>query len=437
MQNKNILFIIVANILWSLIPIIVLGLFDEYSIITIIFLRFFFSAIVLLGIAIIFVIINNKYTSNEKIGFKVLFQFTMSKNGDFFKLRFIYYFAILGFIGIILQLIFFFLALKFTTISLTMIGFQLSIIIIAFYEHGNKSEKLDIFKALYLVVLIFSIAIIILVKAEQTGIIFSSLGFLYIIIFSICLTFFHIIVSQDKFGKKEIQLINKNENYKIPRLLIKISFIFFAGIGLMFPFLILLYLLPFQTDLSYEITKFFHEIPSIPIILLRWEILFLIILSTIIPYLLLFIAYAKWNPYHLTYRQWNSILTTIEPIGSILFAVLLNIEAFETMFLIIVLFLLTMSILLRYIHESTNRINAFIMIKRRKGTMDKLALQLLKNDGVCCVQYLVGTYDIILTIKTNSIRDLYYLVDEKIRNLMEIKDIKILFINKINKLSIN
>jgi len=437
MQNKNILFLIIANILWSLIPVIVLGLFDEFSIITIIFLRFFFSAIVLLSLAIIFVFINNKYTSNERIGFKELFQFTISKNKDFFNLRYIYYIAILGFIGIILQLIFFFLALKFTSISLTMLGFQLSIVIIAFYEHGNKSEKLDIFKALYLVVLIFSITIIILVKAEQTGITFSSLGFLYIIIFTICLTFFHIIVTQDKFGKKEIKLINRNENYKIPRLLIKISFMFFAGIGLMFPFIIFLYLLPFQTDLTYEITNFFREIPTIHIILLRWEIIFLILFSTIIPYLLLFIAYAKWSPFHLTYRQWNSILSVIEPIGSILFGVLFNIEAFDTIFLIIVLFLLIMSILLRYIHESTNKVNALIMIKRSKGTMDKLALKLLKNDGVYCVQYLVGTYDMILSIKTNSIRELYYLVNDKIRKLMEIKEINILFINEINKLSIN
>lgn len=437
MQNKNILFIIFANILWSLIPVIVLGLFDEYSIITIIFLRFFFSAIVLLSIAIIYVQFNNRYTSNERIEFKDLFQFSLSKNKDFFNLRYIYYFAILGFIGIILQLIFFFLALKFTTISLTMIGFQLSIVIIAFYEHGNKFEKLDIFKTLYLVVLIFSITIIIIVKSEQTGIIFSSLGFLYIILFTICLTFFHIIVTQDKFGKKEIKLINKNENYKIPRLLIKISLMFFAGIGLMFPFLILLYLLPFQTDLTYETINFFLDLSSIHIILLRWEIIFLIVFSTIVPYLLLFIAYAKWTPFYLTYRQWNSILTVIEPIGSILFGVIFSVEIFDPVFLLVVLFLLIVSIFLRYIHETTSKVNAFIMIKRRKGAMNKLALNLLKNEGICCVQYLVGKYDIILNIKTNSIRDLYYLVNEKIRNLREISDIKILFINEINKLSIS
>jgi drug/metabolite transporter (DMT)-like permease len=437
MQNKNILFIISANILWSLIPVIVLGLFDEYSVITIIFLRFFFSAIILFTLALLFVVINNKNPKNQRIELRDLLRFIISRNKGFFKIRYIYYFAILGFFGIILQLIFFFLSLKLTTISLTMIGFQLSIIIIAFYEHGNKSEKLDLFKALYLLVLIFSIAIIIFVKIEQTGVIISIIGFIYIVLFTICLTFFQIGVSKDIFSKDEIKLINQNEDYKIPRLLIKISFMFFTGIGIMFPFILIISLLPFQTDLTFETAQFFRELSNIPIILLRWEIIFLIIFTTIIPYILIFIAYARWSPYNLTYRQWNSILTIIEPIGGILFGVLFNVEFFPLLFLLVVLFLLNVSILLRYVHESTNRVNAFILITRQKGTMEDLALKLLKYDGVCCVQYLVGTYDIILNIKANSIRDLYYLVNRKIRGLEEIKDLEILFIDEIKKLSIS
>jgi len=437
MQNKNILFIILANILWSLIPIVVLGLFDEYSIITIIFLRFFFSAIVLFTLACLFVLINNKNPANQRIEFRDLFRFIISKNKGFFNIRYIFYFAILGFFGIILQLIFFFLSLKLTTISLTMIGFQLSIIIIAFYEHGNKSEKLDLFKALYLLVLIFSIAIIIFVKLEQTGVIISSIGFISIILFTICLSFFQIGISKDIFSKEEIKLINKNEDYKIPRLLIKISLMFFMGIVIMFPFILIIYLFPFQTELTFETAQFFLELSNIPIILLRWEIIFLILFTTIIPYLLIFIAYAKWNPYSLTYRQWNSILTIIEPIGSILFGVIFNVESFPFLFLSVVLFLLNVSILLRYVHESTNRVNAFILITRHKGTMENLALKLLKYDGVSCVQYLVGTHDIILNIKANSIRDLYYLVNKKIRGLKEIKDLEILFIDEIKKLSIS
>lgn len=163
MQNKNILLIISANILWSFVPVIVFGLFDEFSIITIIFLRFFFSAIVLLALALLFILYNNRYSSNERITLKETFRFVIDKNKEFFNLRYIIFLGFIGFIGIILQLIFFFLALKYTTISLTMIGFLISIIMVAIFVH--KSEKLDLFKMLYLLVLIFSIVIIIFIKS--------------------------------------------------------------------------------------------------------------------------------------------------------------------------------------------------------------------------------------------------------------------------------
>ena len=435
MQNKNFLIIIVSNILWSFIPVIVSGLFDEFSIITIIFLRFFFSAIVLLVFALLFVLFNNKNPSNHRIELKELFRFTLDKNKEFYNMRNIYYLTILGYFGIILQIIFFFLALKFTTISLTMIGFQLSIIIIAFYEHGNKSEKLDLFKILYLIVLIFSIAIIIFVKSEQSGVNITSSGFLYIILFAICLTFFHIVIAMDKYRRRELEIINRNENYKVPRLLIKVSLMFLTGIALMFPVLLILNM--FQTDLTPEIHQFFYEITIIPIILLRWEIISLIIFTTIIPYLLLFIAYAKWNPYSLTFRQWSSILSTIEPIGGILFGVIFGVESFDTLFLAVVLFLLILSILLRYIHESVNKVNALIAINLKQGNIERIPLKLLKYDGVSSVQYMVGTYDILLNIKANSLREVYYLVNEELKTLDAILNLKILFINKINKLTIN
>ena len=435
MQNKNILLIIVSNILWSMVPVIVSGLFDEFSIITIIFLRFFFSAIVLLAIALLLVLINNKNPSNSRIELKELFRFTLDKNKDFYNIRNIFYFAILGYFGIILQLVFFFLALKLTTISLTMIGFQLSIIIIAFYEHGNKSEKLDLFKILYLIVLIFSIGIIIFVKSEQSGVTLTSTGFLYIILFSICLTFFHIVSAMDKLRRRELEIINRNENYKVPRLLIKVSLMFFTGIALMFPVFLILNVV--QTDLSSEIHQFFYELTIISIILLRWEIITLILFTTIIPYFLLFTAFAKWNPYSLTYRQWSSILSTIEPIGGILFGVLFGVETFDTLFLVVVLFLLILSILLRFIHELVNKVNALIAINLKQGNMERFPIKLLKYDGVSSVQYLVGKYDAILNIKANSLKDVYYLVNEELRNLDAIMNLKILFINKINKLTIN
>ncbi len=434
MQNKNIFYIIFANILWSLIPVIVFGLFNEISIITIIFLRFFVSGIILLTIAVLIAYINNRHSSNLPLRLKDLFKFTYSKNESFFKLRYIYYFAILGFFGIILQLIFFFLALKISSISLTMIGFQIAIIFVAIYEHGAQSEKLDKFKGLYIIILVFSIGIIILVKSQESAR-FSLIGFFYIIIFTLCLTFFQITIDKDSYSKDEIKLINKNELYKVPRLLIKISFTFFMGIILMIPFIFIIYLIPVHTDLTSEIGQFYSDFSNISQILLRWEILFLIFGSTIFPYLLIFIAYAKWSPYNLTYRQWNCILTIIEPIGGIFFGVLFGIDSFPIEFLVIVLFLLIITILLRYIHESTNKVNAYLLLTKKKGALEGLSLKILKFSGVFSIQSLIGTHDILVYIRTNSFRDFRYLVDEKIRKLKEIKNIKILFINKIIKIT--
>ncbi len=436
MRNKYIFYIITANILWSFIPVIVIGLFYEVSILMIIFLRFFVSGIVLFILALLFVFINNKYTANEPLSLKKLFKFTISKNSDFFNVRHIFYISILGFFGIILQIIFYFLALKITTISIAMIGFLLSIIIVAFYEHGVRTEKLDVFKSLYIIMLIFSIVIIIFVKTQgslNNNAEISSIGFLYVILFTSCLAFFHIIVSRDAYSKDEIKIINKNENYKIPRLLIKVSLMFLIGIGLMMPLILFLYIIPIETDLTPEIEQFFNQTSNVEIYI-RWEILFVIVFSTIAPYILLFVAYAKWNPYNLTYRQWNSILTVIEPIGGIFFGVIFGVESIPLLYLTIVLFLLIMSILLRYIHESTNVINAYLLLNHNVGSLKGLAIKLLKYDGVCCVESLIGTHDLMLNVKTNSIRDFYCLVNDDLRNLEEIKNIEILFINKIHKL---
>ena len=99
----------------------------------------------------------------------------------------------MGFFGIILQIIGYFLSLKTTSIAFTMIGFQLSIIIIAFYEHGINSEKLDLFKFLYLLILIFTIGIIMFVKLQEpSNNEFSSLGMFYILLFTASLTFLQI-----------------------------------------------------------------------------------------------------------------------------------------------------------------------------------------------------------------------------------------------------
>ena len=383
------------------------------------------------------ILYNNHFTSEHHISFLAIFHFLNKKNTEFFNLKNIIYLFLLGFIGIFLHIFFYFLTLKLASISFAMIAFQLTIIIVAFYEHGVRLEKLDFFKILYILILIFCIFIIILVKLQapsSTSDALSIPSFFYLIVFSICMTFLIISIGKDSYSKDEIVLLNTNTLYKIVRMLMKISFIFFFAILSMFPFILVFYLVPIESNLYNEILSFLTEFDTFIRLLLNWDMIILIAFSTIIPYLLLFIANVNWNPYNLTYSQWNSILTVIEPTCALLFGVLIVNEYFPLEFLIIVIFLLAISILFRYAHETHNKINAYILISKTQKLLKSLPLKLLQFDGVKSVEVLVGTHDFLLNVKTTSIRALYYLIDEQLRRIEGIKNIEILFINKIIKI---
>jgi len=436
MENKNIIYIIIANLLWSLIPVFVSELFKSISIIMIIFLRFFISGIILLLIASLLIYFNNKYFEKQEISLKLILTSIFTRNEKFYNLRYFTYLSLLGFFGVILQIIGYFLALKLTTVSFTMIGFQLSIILIAVYEHGIRLEKLDIFKILYLMILIFCISIIIYVKSQdETGLNTVNLliGGIYVLFFGLCISFFNIAINKDSYSEAEIKLINKNPNFKIVRMLVKISLIFLNGIAFLLPFMMFIYFFPLEIHLYTEIKLFFNQFANLWSILCNWEMIVLIVFSTIIPYILIFVASFNWIPYNLSYGQWSSILSIIEPIGGLFFGVLFVKEIFPIGYLIIIIFLLIISILLRYINESRNKINAYILIGQKQGFMKSVQLNLLQLDGVESVRSLIGTHDILVNVKTNSIRDVYHLINEELKIIEGIETVDVLFIDKINK----
>ncbi|MGV9174152.1 MAG: Lrp/AsnC ligand binding domain-containing protein [Promethearchaeia archaeon] len=436
MHNKYILYIIGANLFWGCIPVVVSGLFNEISIFMIILLRFLISGLFLFFVAFLLIQYNNHFTENQKISFKTLLHFIGKKNEEFYGLKNIYYHIFLGFFGVVLQIIGYFFALKTTSIALTMIGFPISIILIAFYEHGVKAEKINFFKVLYLLILIFSIGIIITVKLGQTAELVDSpfLGMVYILLFTACITFLNIAINKDKYTDLELKFINQNKIYKLARLMVKISSLFITGIIFMVPFMVIFFYIEIDPVMAAEIAFFLKQFPLIASFLLRWEILFLIVFSTIIPFLFVFFASVNWSPYNLTYNQWNSIMTILEPIGGILFGVLLIRETFPLIFLITVLFLLTMSILLRYSYEAKNIINAYVLIQHRGGLTKNLPFKLLQINGVCCVDSLAGEYDLNLKVKTSSIKDFYDLIENKLQKFENITNIEILFLSEINKL---
>ncbi len=436
MQNKLIINIILANLLWSFIPVIVEDLFLEISILMVIFLRFLISGFALLIIAIILVIINNRISHNASISFRFLFKNLLHKNRRFFDIKNITYYFYLGFFGIILNIIFFFLTLKTTSITFTMIGFLLSVIFIAFYEKGVNFEKFDIFKVLYIIILFFSIIILVFVGSTGAALQGRPLmlnGVIYLLIFSISISFLYIVINRDAYSGEEIKIINKNKNYKIPRFLIKMSISFLIGVICMIPILLFIYVLPIETDLTNEISTFFAQFGSLFLILGRWELIFLIVFSTIIPYLLIFVANVNWKSTDLTYSQWSSILNLIDPMGSIIFSVILVNEYFPLELLIIIIFLLVFTFVFRYSHEVKNLVQAVILVRLKKGSTDRTALRIFKYYGITSIFVLIGTHDLLLKVKISSIKDFYRLINIRLKPLKDIEDIEILFINKVIK----
>ena len=433
-SNKYIVNIIIANILWSFIPIVVKGLFTEISILTIIFLRFIISGIILFLIAILLVLFNNYMNNDRKISLKELIMNLRHKNRRFYDMRMYKYYFLLGFFGIILHIIFYFLALKTTSIPFTMIGMLLTIIFIAFYEKGINFEKFDVFRVLFILMLVISILLILFVSfvgSISTGNPIEPQGFFYIVMYSITGSFLYISIERDSFSKNELRHININKYYKIPRSLIKMAISFISGILLLLPVLLIINLLPFEMDITQEIQMFFSEISSVLSILQRWEIIYLIIFATILPYLLIFLANVNWKSKHLTYSQWSSIIGLIDPMSTLILAVALAGAYFPFEYLIIVIVFLVISIIVRYAHEVRNVVQAVIFLKIKKGCLQNLPIRILKYYGVRKIETLIGEHDLKLDVKVNSFKDYNYLINRRLKPMEEIISLEAQFVDNV------
>lgn len=434
--NKYIINIIVANLLWSFIPIVATGLFKDVSILTILFLRFLTAGVILLIISILIVLVNNYYQPEKKISLKALFTNLRHKNRRFYNVRTYNYYFLIGFFGIILHILFYFLAIKKTSIPFAMVGMLMTIIFISIYEEGMNYEKFDVFRILFIIMLTFAIIIIVFVSfqgAELSGSPIELHGFLYLVLYAVTGSFLYISIDRDSFSKKELQNINLNRYYKIPRALIKMSIAFITGVIILIPLSYIFIFLPIDTDITYEVESFFTNLTNIGSILIRWEIIYLIVFATILPYLLIFLANVNWKSTNLTYSQWNSILGLIDPMSTLIFSVILVNQFFPLEYLMIVIVLLVITIVFRYAHEVKNVVHAYIFLKIKKGFLKILSLKILKFYGVRQIDSLIGDYDLLLHIKLNSFKDFNNLVNRKLKSIEEILDLEVQFINKIEK----
>ena len=433
-SNKLIINIVIANLLWSFIPIVVKGLFTEISTLTVIFLRFLTGGIILFLIAIFLVIINNYFNPEKKISLKELFMNLRHKNRRFYDVRTYQYYFLIGFFGIILHIIFYFLSLKTTSIPFTMIGMLLTIIFIAFYEKGVNFERFDVFRILFITMISVAVIIIMFVSfmgAQLSGNPIKVQGFIYILSYSITGSFLYISIDRDSFSKNELRDININKYYKIPRSLFKMSISFISGVLFLLPVLLIINILPFEMDITQETHSFFSDLSSIFLILQRWEIIYLIVFATIIPYLLIFLANVNWKSKNLTYSQWSSIIGIIDPMNTLIFSVILVGTYFPSQDLVVVIIFLGIAIILRYAHEVRNIVQAVIFLKIKKRSLKTLPIKILKYYGVRKIDTLIGRFDLMLTVKVNSFRDFHYLINRNLKLIGDIEVIEPQFVNNI------
>jgi drug/metabolite transporter (DMT)-like permease len=437
LTNKYIFNLIIANLLWSFIPIVATGLFDGISIITIIILRFLTSGIILFVIAVFIALVNNYFNKDVRIPLKEYIFNLRHKNKRFHNIRTYNYYFLIGFFGIILHIIFFFLTLKTTSIPFTMIGVLLTIIFIVFYEKGVNYEKFDIFRILFILILSFAVIIIILVSfrgAQLSGTPIELSGIIYLILYSITGSFLYISIERDSFSKNELRNINKNKYYKIPRALLKMAISFISGVIILIPVLFIILFLPFETDFTQETVNFFNDLLSLNSILFRWEIIYLIVFATIIPYLLIFLANVNWKTTSLTYSQWSSILGLIDPTSTLIFAVLLSNVYFPQEYLTIVIVFLVIAVVLRYAHEVKNVINAYILLKIKKSSLNTIPIRILKFYGIKEIYSVIGEFDLMVKVQVNSFRDFHYLINRKLKPLNEILEMEVQFVDKKEKI---
>lgn len=429
MQQQKTWMIFLANVLWALLPIAVVELFQTYSVFLIFLLRFFFGGAFILVTGIILTLFYKR--NHPEINLKILGKYLRSQNPDYRHLHQFGYFAIVGSIGFTIHISFFFFSIKFLGILVTVIGFPISLILVSIFS----KETMDMFKGLYLGVLIIAI---ILIGAGRIQLAEANLqdptGWLALLLFTVSLTVLMNQMAKDPLQRWETQLVIQTHGvYKILRMLTKIGFIFLIAAAFIFPLTGILLLLPADSLFQQEAVKFYAQLGSLGTLFLTWQGLFLILGATVTCYLLLFAAEAYWPRSALPFDTWSSLLSIVEPAGSVIFGVLIVNEQFPIDYLFIVVFLLSLSILLRYVHETSNKVIAYVALSLVPQREKQVFQDLYHVKGIQSMASVVGDYDLILFIQSSSIVAFNKLVRRKLESHPDVEKVKVFLVEEVLK----
>ncbi|WP_457557413.1 hypothetical protein [Candidatus Harpocratesius sp.] len=427
--TRKIFLLSLCNLLWGLIPLPAKQLFSQFSSFSIIFMRFLAMTIILLLIIIGIMIFEHfKKTNEEKIKVIQLWSYLLEKNADFFFFPQWLYLLVIAIFGLNVMTFLFFYCLKTIGAITTAIGVILSLIIIAGIKWGMGKEEISGFKLIYLITLIVASIILGLnSQSIESNSKFSIQSLILVIGYGVVLSFFVISSGMDRLSNTEFTIIRVNSNYKFLRVLLKLTILSILCVITFIPLLFIAKISIPNQSLQDEIALFFLELPEIGAIMFSLNGLILILGLTIAPYTLYYYLSTSW-PKSAPFDLWVGVLQLLEPIINIILGVTVLSETFPTSWLFIIIFLLSISVITKFVSETQAQIHAYLFIKIEPQFHFLAMKDLYLIKSAKEVRSLVGEFDLMVEFQFPTAKILNKVIYNQISKLPGLKRYELLFV---------
>ncbi|GAB4319492.1 MAG: hypothetical protein Kow0069_23030 [Promethearchaeota archaeon] len=392
---------VLANLLWAAIPLPVSQLVEQYSVFTLVLVRFLpAGAVTLLGVAVI----AHFSSSGSRGGVppRVLFGYLRHANHAAGNLPQWAYILLLGGVGIFMQVAFYFASLKLAGTVLTFGALPASTAFVAVFNWGRDREELDAFNGLYLS-LLAAFVLIVAVERRDWLVSLTRDGFAALLGLFVTLVALTLLTEADEFSPRELPHV-KRGNYRIHRLLVKAGLAQLVATLVVFPTCALLLFLPQDALLRREAARFFGELSTFWRLLLNWQGMYLALGGTLVPYLLWFAAAAYWPRGALSFSQWGSILSILEPAAAVALGALVLGEEFSPLALGFLQLVAALVLAIRYLHESRATVHALVLARVPRGTLGACLRAALRFRGVTSVATLTGRYHLFFELNFSTPR---------------------------------
>ena len=422
-------FIILANVLWGIIPLFAIPIFqgldpvtgtNQFASLIIVFIRFLFAGIIMLSIVIFQIACNfariRKDTPGKLEYFQTSWQdikkYLFTRNKSFYNSPRLWYIFVLAFFGVTLNVASYFIGLNELPVAIMLMGAPGGfIIIISAYDVAKGKEKLSFFNGIYMFLLFLSLVLIVIAQAGGSEDISNknlAIGLFCLFLNIVCLFVNFAYMGRDNYAQKET-IIRKPRtgNYRMMRTLVKLTLYFlFGALGtvIVVPFCLILPI-PYLNALGIEfITRvgFFFTGAYFS------QLAILVVACTVGPNLCIFLASSWWDAEsQFTFEGWSSILSLVDNMTSIIVSFLAGFSKLDSLFLTLTVIVLAVAVLLRFVHEREAKINAIIYLKLKEGTL-KPALQFLHNiHEIRKFFYITGRADVLVKATFGSTREFY------------------------------